>query len=238
MPTWLIETDLNPACEAVATAAVKAGHRVIRWSTGDRIPRVPAPIFLGSLTECRIMPGVQGDPDRLRVSSWLPRVADLALNTEVISTTAGDVSPDLVSWPRVFARPDSAMKPFSGRVLDRQALSPAALDLGFYYDDPALPVVLAPAVSIRQEWRFVAVNGVLVAESGYRVDVGRVGQATVAPAEAVEVARQALMRGPEPTVVIDICELERGGFRLMEFNLFSGADLYTCDPAAIVEAFG
>lgn len=129
------------------------------------------------------------------------------------------------------------MKPFSGRVLDREALAPAALDQGFYYDEPGLPVVLAPAVAIRREWRFVAVAGQLVAQSGYAADAGRVGFATTAPPEAVEIARQALERSPEPTVVIDICELADGGYRLVEFNLFSGADLYDCDPNAIVAAF-
>ena len=36
---------------------------------------------------------------------------------------------------RIFVRPDSPLKPFSGRVLDRDSISLAALDHGFYFDD-------------------------------------------------------------------------------------------------------
>lgn len=237
-PIWIIETRLNAACEAVAAAARDAGHRVIRWSTGDRRPRVDDAVFLGSLTECAAMPGVIGDPDRLRVGAWLPQVGSLALNGQIIATRVGQVSPASAPWDRVFARPDSAMKPFSGRVLDRAQLSPGALDLGFYYDDPSVPVVLAEAVALEREWRFVAVDGRLVSDSGYRADGVRSAVVDPPPAGAIRAAEAALAVSPEPTVVIDIAELSAGGFRLVEFNLFSGSDLYGCEPRAIVEAIG
>lgn len=235
MPTWIIETHLNDACEAVALAAARAGDRVVRWSTGDPVPQVENPVFLGSLTECGRMHGVIGSPERLRVSAWLSLMDDLALNSEVVWTTAGAAAASLVEWPRVFARPDSAMKPFAGRVLDREKLSPAALDLGFYFDDPALPVVLAPAVEVVAEWRFVAVERRVVAHSGYVAD-GRARSDSEPPPAAWAVATAALERSPEPTVVLDVCETRDGAYRLVELNLFSGADLYGCDADAVVAA--
>jgi hypothetical protein len=40
---------------------------------------------------------------------------------------------------------------------------------------------------------------------------------------------------PERICVIDICE-SPSGLRMLEFNPFSGADLYSCSPRAIVDA--
>jgi len=37
---------------------------------------------------------------------------------------------------KVFIRPSSCLKPFSGRVLEVEKISLEALDHGFYYDDP------------------------------------------------------------------------------------------------------
>lgn len=235
MPDFIIETEVNPAAERCAAAAHAAGLRVVRWSPGDAIPRVCDPIFLGSLTACGAMPGVVGDPAHLRVSHWLPAVRDIALNADVMHSTVGAVAEIELPWPRVFVRPDSAMKPFSGRVLDRGNLSPAALDHGFYYDDLDLPVVLAEARAVAHEWRFVAVDRRIVAYGGYIAD-GRAAADRALPDAALRLAEDAARRAPEPSIVIDICALTDGGLRLVEFNLLSGSDLYDCDAAAVVTA--
>jgi hypothetical protein len=242
MPAWIIEAHLNAAGDALAAAARTAGHAVHRWTEGDDAG-LPAPgaaaVFQGSLQGCvqfsgRWRPGVIGTPETLACTAWLPTLGALALNQQIIETTAGALCPESAPWPEVFARPDSPLKPFAGRVLKREALSPAAVDLGFYFDDPDLPVMLSPAVPILAEWRFVAVDGQLVAHSGYTAD-GRSGITATAPAEARAVAQQAADRAPAPAVVIDICQTT-DRFAVVEYNLFSGADLYACDPAAVVHA--
>jgi len=40
---------------------------------------------------------------------------------------------------------------------------------------------------------------------------------------------------PDPTFVLDVCESDHG-IRVLELNPFSGADLYSCDGAAVVRA--
>jgi len=227
---------LNEAAERVAKAATEVGQEVLRWTDGDPVPAPADPcVFLGSLNACAFMPGVLGDPDRLRVSHWLPRVRDIALNATIVPTTVGQLAPLELPWERVFARPDSAMKPFSGRVLETSKLSPAALDHGFYFDDLNLPVVLAEAVEVLEEWRFVAVERQLISHSGYRAD-GRRAVETEPAEGALNLARDAAQRAPEPTVVIDICRISDADrpFRLVEYNLFSGSDLYACDAEAVV----
>ena len=237
--TWIIETELNAAAERVAAAARASGCPVIRWSIGDPKPALPDRecVFLGSLTTCPGMPGVLGDPERLRVSRWLPRVGALALNREVVFSTVGALGRvrDGLPWARVFARPDSAMKPFAGRVLAREQLSAGALDHGFYYDDLELPIVLAPARAVAEEWRFVVVDRRVVASCGYTAD-GRAGLERAPPPAAVDVAYRSAELAPEDHVVLDVCRVADDGYFLVEYNLLSGADLYACDVDAIVRA--
>lgn len=228
---FLIERDLSAAADRFAAVAKAAGHRVLRWSDGEPVPAV-ADVFLGALGSCAAVPGVIGDPARLAVRHWLPGVADLALNAEVVEATVGNLP--LIPWPSAFVRPDCCLKPFSGRLVAREALSPAALDHGFYFDDLDLPVLLSPPQAVAAEWRFVAVDRRVVAHSGYLAS--REAVASEPPAAAEALAREAARRAPEPTVVIDICQLASGAFQLVEYNLFSGADLYGCDLGSVVVA--
>ena len=241
MMTWIIEEHLNPAGEALATAAREAGCKVIRWNGMDtlELPEDGNAIFQGSLGGCvqfagRWEPGVLGTPEALACSNWLPILGDLALNQEVVKTIASEVGPDVCPWPKAFVRPDSALKPFSGRVISREDLSPIAIDFGFYFEDPNLPVFLSPAVEILSEWRFVAVDGQLIAQSGYTAE-NREAQEMEVPKGALEVAEAAALVSPSEVVVIDVCQTPTR-FAVVEFNLFSGADLYGCDPDAIVKA--
>lgn len=50
---------------------------------------------------------------------------------------------------------------------------------------------------------------------------------------ASEIAKS--LSGPEEVYVLDLCEAD-GKVRLVELNPFSGADLYGCDPDAVVRA--
>ena len=238
MTTWIIERNINEACESVAQTAILAGHRVVRWDTGDTIPHPEGQcIFLGSLTMCPTMPGVVGDPRNLEVTAWIGALEHLVLNKKRLFLTVSQIGPSAVpnNWDPVFVRPDSCMKPFAGRVLPRDNLSPAALDFGFYYDDPKLVVVLSPAQQVLDEWRFVAHNRQIIAYSGYSAAT-RSTTTSNPPSLAFEVAEEAARLSPEPTVVIDVCQVPKGTYHLVEYNLFSGSDLYGCNPHDIVKA--
>jgi hypothetical protein len=241
--TWVVESYLNAAVDRVSAAARMQGHPVAPWD-GDDDRRLPSSgaraVFLGSLQGCarfagRWTPGVFGPTPDFAVSHWTPKIPELVLNVDWRRMPAGEVSPTCVPWPRVFVRPDGAHKAFGGRVLDRDALSPGALDHGYYFDDLALPVILAPAALVGLEWRFVMVQGRVVAQSGYLAD-GRTPSPSTAPAAAIEVAERAAARAQlAPVVVADVCQLGQA-YKLVEFNPFSGADLYLCDASAVVRA--
>lgn len=117
-----------------------------------------------------------------------------------------------------------------------EELSIKALDHGFYYDDEDLKIIVAPIEEVGSEWRFVVVNGRIIASSVYEADgrnelAGSIPQA--ASSLALEIANE--LAPPEAIYVLDVCQCG-DELRLMELNPFSGADLYACDRAAIVSA--
>jgi ATP-grasp domain-containing protein len=148
-----------------------------------------------------------------------------------------DIGPPRSFGERVFVRPDSALKPFSGRVLATKDISLAALDHGFYYDDLDLPAVVAPTAQLEEEWRFVVVDSEIVAGSSYLANGREAGASLDASTPAWDYAARLSRRlaPPDPVYVLDICETDRS-LRLLELNPFSGADLYDCDRAVIVAA--
>jgi hypothetical protein len=134
----------------------------------------------------------------------------------------------------VFVRPDSPLKPFTGRVLRRAQISLAALDHGFYYDDPEIPVVVAPVRHVAREWRYVVAGQRVISGSAYVADGRTAAGADPAGAPwqfAIEVAQQ--LPSPDPVYVLDVCETD-AGLRLLELNPFSGADLYACPGSDVV----
>ncbi len=231
---FIIEKNINLSNERLAAAARKAGHSVVRWEEGDKVP-IDGSVFHGSLNACRFMPGVLGSPDNLAVSSWSQYTQNISLNSEIEFKTLGELNTIPSHWDRVFVRPNSPMKEFSGRVLDRSELIPAKLGFGLYYDDENLFVAISPAKVVLLEWRFVSVGRQIVASSGYNPTT-HLGYDSIPSSEVWDVAEKAAQICKEPTVVIDVCLTDSGEAKLVEYNLFSGSDLYNCDCDAIVKA--
>lgn len=255
--TWVLEAEVFPESHAAMRDAVLAArHQVVLWRDdwlrSGRWPSLSqgAVVFHGSLGNADLIarrapwrPGAFCDTDRFRCSSWYPRLARWLLHRrwEVVSAKDLVSNPDralasLGSPDAVFVRPDSPLKPFSGRVLRRGALSLRALDHGFYYDDEALAVVVAPVRRIDREWRYVVVHGEVIAGSAY-VAAQRAAS-PIAPDGApwrfaADVARE--LDAPEAVYVLDLCEAD-GELHVLELNPFSGADLYACDRVKVVDA--
>jgi hypothetical protein len=251
---WLVEVGVFPETAPRMCNAIEArGDRWTRYAD-DVIetklpPRDACVVFWGSLAAAygdrvaaRWRPGAIGDVEDFRVASYAPRLGPLFANADAVTTTVQELVDDrrallarLHDPPRVFVRPDSALKPFAGRVLDATAIDRAALDHGYYYDDDALPILVAPARAIGREWRTVVGEGRVHAGCGYTAD-RRVSDESL-PTMVRELAGQ-VARGhwqPAPIYIVDVAEVE-GELRVLELNPFSGADLYGCDPRAVVDA--
>jgi len=252
---WVLEPDVFPSNhDAFVRAVHEAGHEVVLWQddwglTGSW-PRLDSRtvVFHGSLenaariaAELPWRPGAYCDVAAFQCSTWYPQAQRWLLHRhwQIVSASQLVANPSAVLAASadiysLFVRPDSPLKPFAGRVLRRNEITLEALDYGFYFDDAAIPVVVAPVRSVEREWRYVVVDRQIVAGSAYdpakraavRDDPGG------APWQfAATVA--ATLAPPKTVYVMDICEADNE-LRLLELNPFSGADLYACDLAIVV----
>lgn len=255
-PTWIIESQVMPTSHPILKRAVaELGQALVEWNddwwaTGN-LPRFDenAVLFHGSLEnaarikqELPWRPGAYCKTDAFRCSSWYPAAREWLVHERwrllPASRFVSDADAVLNEFEsqRVFVRPDSPLKPFAGRVLAREKISLAALDHGFYFDDPDLAVIVAPIRSIGREWRYVVVDQRVIAGSAYAAD-GRSAlpdDPNGAPWQFAEKVARSI-EPPEDVYVLDVCEAD-GALKLLELNPFSGADLYACNAKDVVIA--
>lgn len=255
--TWVLEGGVFASGDAPWHAALAAtGDRVISWDdawwSNGRWPRLaegPVVVRASLGNAARIAaelpwrPGAFCRTAAFHCTSWFPAAAPWLLHRRFVHTTVRRLVADptgelqsLGAVERVFVRPDSPLKPFAGRVVAVAGLTPKQLDHGFYYDDLDLPIVAAPVRQIAAEWRYVVVGGAVVAGSAYAAD-GRRALPDDPKGDAWQFAATIAARlpAPERIYVLDLCAAD-GALWLLELNPFSGADLYGCDPAAVIAA--
>nr|WP_315861463.1 ATP-grasp domain-containing protein [Stieleria tagensis] len=246
-----------PSSHARLRAAInEAGHRIVEsrddWWLDEppQFDKQTPVVFHGSLGNAAVIevkadwtPGSFCPVNDFCCTAWYPRASKWLLHRDWrcvpandLVANAADVASSIGCTDRVFVRPDSPLKPFSGRVLDVDSISLKALDHGFYYEDETLPVIVAPVANVGREWRFVIVDGQVITGSSY--DAGtRSASSAGEDSNALDLAEEiaSSMEPPSPVYVLDICEVD-DKCRLLELNPFGGADLYDCDPQAIVKA--
>jgi hypothetical protein len=256
---WILEREVfNDNHDRLAEAAIKAGHKVTSWDdfwwengNWPSLENEPA-IFHGSLgnanriaSDLSWRPGVFCNTSAFECRAWYESAKSWLLHEKwVFSTVSEFVSePDrclaeIGSPESFFVRPDSPLKPFSGRVIQREKLSFEALDYGFYYEDKNLPIVITPVIGVGMEWRFVIVRQEIIASSAYEASA-RSESSSDCPSEVLDYAKKVAMTfiPPDPVYILDVCNAG-DDIKLIEINPFSGADLYACDRQAIVSAVG
>ncbi len=254
---WILEKSIfADNHQRLEKAAADQGHSVIEWNLdwelGDRPPRWQneAILFHGSLGNAQNVvenfpwqPGAYCKVAAFQCSAWYCDAAQFLVHDawrkmplQEFVAHSNEVLDSLDIRDSFFVRPNSPLKPFAGRVLPRRELQLADFDHGFYFDDASIEVVIAPKRIIGKEWRFVVVDGELVTGSEYEAN-GRSEETTAVPLNVETFAAQVVssIQAPEAVFIIDVCDCE-GDLRLMELNPFSGADLYACDRAKIVES--
>jgi hypothetical protein len=254
---WVLEREVfNDNHDRLAEAAAKAGHQVISWDDlwweNGRWPSLENEhtIFHGSLgnadriaSELPWRPGVFCSTPAFECHAWYEAAKPWLLHEKWVFSTVSEfvseperVLVEIGSPAAFFVRPDSPLKPFSGRVVQRDKLSFETLDYGFYYEDKHLPIVITPVSYVGMEWRFVIAGQEVLTSSAYEAS-HRTESNSECPAEAVDFVREvaSALIPPDPVYILDVCD-NRGNFELIEINPFSGADLYACDRQAIVSA--
>ena len=269
MGLW-IEDEIAHAGEATRTREVlmASGHRFLRWQDGwakrGLSPHTTPgePVFyhvsleLAASLAARGERGAWCDVERLSCGAWyedfgawlvherylVSTVRELVADPRGVVATLHD-GQDRAPWDgRYFVRPESPLKPFSGRVLHVDETTLMSLDHGFYYEDEGLGVVVAPVQALSPvEWRCVIVDNALVAMSAYdasaRMAIKGSGEGEERVRELVaQITSRHDLRRFGPGVVADFGEVEQRGWRLLEFNPLSGASLYGCDVSRVAEA--
>ena len=254
--TWIIENEAFAGGDILLPALKALKKDIILWDdtfwNTEEYKSFPKDfIFHGSLGNVAklekkfpLHPGLTYNEVNFSYSGIDEYYHEYLLNKDCIFTFISEVlsKPDLLKelkTEKIFARPDSPFKEFSGRVLPSKNLTPAHFDYGFYHDDINLPIVLAPFKSIEKEFRFICVGNRIVTGCDYVAD-GRKGGRTVIPEDnepafifAKKIADEEKIRAA--AYVIDVC-ISNGNFYLVEINPFSGADLYHCDAKIIIES--
>jgi hypothetical protein len=253
--TWVLESDVFPNSHTVLRDAIHhAGHRFVDWDDAwwsDGLPRGlgdAVTIFHGSLGNAAAIeakldwsPGSYCDVSTFRCSAWYDASRSWLLHSDWRSLSAAafvasaqSVAASLDSPDRIFVRPDSPLKPFSGRVVDPSSVTLASLDHGFYFDDETLPVIVAPIRDVGCEWRFVVVRSTVVAGSAYDASTrSAVADSSHSTAWSFADTVASSLPAPAQVYVLDVCESD-GDLRLLELNPFGGADLYACDASTVV----
>jgi hypothetical protein len=249
--TWILESDVFPETHLPVRDAIRRiGHSVVNWddawwNDGFPVDLTSPIVFHGSLGNAALIterlnwrPGSFCPVDAFRCSTWYESARPWLLhsNWHILPANAAGVAKLVGSSSKLFVRPDSPLKPFSGRIVDVESLTLSQLDHGFYYDDETIPVVVAPVCQIGSEWRFIVVRGTVIAGSSYDPSTRKPQSAGLCSTSSQFAAQVAsAIPAPADVYVLDVCECA-GEYRLLELNPFGGADLYLADPDAIIEA--
>ena len=138
---------------------------------------------------------------------------------------------------RIFIRPDSPLKLFTGQVASREKFASDLEYMAWYEFPPSSIVLVSSPREILAEWRFVVSRGRIVTGCQYKLD-GKLDYRPEYDHAALELA-QAIANvdyEPDPAWVMDICKTSDNAYHLLEIGGFSFADLYVCDKSKVVAA--
>lgn len=259
-PIWLIEKDLfTDTEERLITLLKEKGYSVkeVKYVPFDddlsRFERMFKPddcvIFYGSLNlamklkDARLPIHIFGDRERYKCSAYYPHYGDNHINSDFKMFTFGELNERkdelFKDDEAIFIRPDSILKEFTGAVVNIFNWNEAYQLMGFYNDvvTSDLPVLVSSVKAIELEWRFVVVDGKVVSGSLYRTaEHEETLHEPCDDPKAWEFAqRMADMYCPERVFVLDVCQTNKGEYKIMEIGCFSFAGLYGNDLPVVID---
>lgn len=168
---WIIENGGFVSGDILLDSVKKLNKNFVLWNddfwkTKEYEVFDKNSIFHGSLgnaskikNEISWTPGALCDEKGFSFQYIYENYNDFILNKNCIFTTINDLlkNPSLLddickTSTKFFARPNSPLKEFSGRILDKTDLTPAHFDYGFYHEDINLPIVLSELKSIEKSF--------------------------------------------------------------------------------------
>jgi hypothetical protein len=263
---WLIDADIGDGYRDQLVAAIRdqgqqaklvhAPSPPFRWedvgcSYRETFPKDACVISHGDIElvtrihrERRWTPGAFCTLENLACSSYACWYGKHLLNRQYIMLPFGELDrckdflfETVGRDDRVFIRPDSPLKLFTGQVATRQTFS-ADLEFMAFYEFPISSLVLVSSPkTILKEWRFVVAAGEVVTGCQYKND-GKLDCQPQYDENAFDLAKSiaAIEYEPDPVWVMDICKTSDNAYHLLEIGGFSFADLYACNMSAVVAA--
>lgn len=140
-------------------------------------------------------------------------------------------------WNRVFLRPDSGLKPFTGTVVDLVDPDMSLASICYSRDKDEMVLVSRPK-RIMSEWRIFIVEEEIITGTRYLTD-GETDMSPDVPEEVYSFVREILAATtfrPDPAFSMDVCSDPDGRLRLLEINGLSGAGIYEANADKIVQA--
>jgi hypothetical protein len=264
---WLIDaTAFEHYHDELAAAIVRHGHQVISinppeppyvWDDTGRSYRKKIPAGSCVITHGDIglvtrvladgdwLPGAFATINNYFCSRYFPTLGRFLLNRHYIMLPYGEMLrcesflfDTLGRQGKLFVRPDSPLKLFTGTLITQATYARDVEYLGFYeFPSESLVVVSAPQ-AITREWRFLVVRGEVITGSLYKDGDNLQFSCPDFDPQAKEFAAEVAAAGfaPDPVWIMDVCQTAAGTFHLLEIGCFSFANLYGCNKDQVVAA--
>ena len=276
---WLIEADVFNENEQQLTEEINKQKHFFSLTNYSHLDEVDfntwykkddCVVFYGSIGLARKLqrsvpwvPGVYLNEKAFECTSYYPVLGDILVHSNYIILPYGDLMrmKDRIFEifnPRIFIRPNSGLKEFTGMVLEKETYDEGIKLAGFYGIEPNLLIVVSNAWALHKEWRFVVVNGTVITGSAYR-------DWSLSPLKGEETSDYVLKHSrelkdefdennpwdvnawhaaqrcadkynPDRCWTIDVTRTAAGTYAILEIGSFSCAGLYGANLEKVVRA--
>jgi hypothetical protein len=249
--TWVLEKDVfSERCFGEMISHFKTKnipHHVVRvvpfiHEIEGRVPEIQNQIVVyGSIGSQKIalhnnwLPGIWTGAELDEVE-LRDRLGNDYLNSDAVVLQLKDISLNFTG--DVFMKPNGDTKEFAGCVQHTKDITEWVSKLekmGYAENLPELDVVVSTPKRIGCEWRIVVVDKKISSYSCYK-QYGIVKPERWMPNEVFSFVDEIIAKySPFDVFVLDVCQLETGEFKVIEYNTFNSAGLYECDVSKIID---
>lgn len=267
---WIIEKYLFDEYEDKVVDAIKnSGNNVVVWDctesrfdtieeyiknkfTTDDIVLIHGSLQMGrAVLRTPCYPGVFLTLENYECYNYYGYFGDVLLNSEYVMMGLNDVMRnkdnffETFNTDAVFIRPSNGYKSFPGQLLHKDDFDDEFDLLTKSYGglDMNTLTVISPIKDIKEEYRFIVVDGKVISGSLYMDEKSRDKWEAYydKPCEdnlATAFAEQIVLDKyqPDKAYTIDVCKLEDGSYKLIELNSLCCASWYGNDYNLVIKA--
>ena len=263
---WLIEKNIFETEDKMLQIIEELGMEYHLFSyvpIACEIEKIPfskndCVVFYGSLNAAKVLqrkysylkPCVYGNFENYECSVYYPYYENFLLNRDRILLDYEFFKLNFdklfqLSFARnnaLFVRPDSGLKPFTGKVFFKEQKNECFEEVELYGDlTPKSKILVSSPKNIVGEWRFVITGNYLedhiISGCQYRID-GKHEERNEYSDEAYRKLEQILKWvrfKPDLVWTADICQTEDNDFHLLEIGCFSCSGLYSIDLEKVIQ---